>query len=102
MAFGHGTPYLAALDPYAITSSQIFSLPAEPDSVNKYILPSWTTELIECGIFSFIIRKKKKMKRRATINPGLEYLPEEPVVMESYKAGTSRERERAWETETEN
>jgi len=42
------------------------------------------------------------MKRRATINPGLENLPEEPIVMESYRAGTIRERQRAWEIKTEN
>ena len=28
---------LAALGPYAMTSGQIFSLPARPNSVNKYI-----------------------------------------------------------------
>jgi len=49
-----------------------------------------------------LVWRKKKMKRRTTINPGLENLPEEPIVMESYRAGMSRERQRAWEIQTEN
>jgi len=41
-----------------------------------------------------------KKKGKATVIPASEDFPDEAVVMESYKPGTSRKRQMAWETVT--
>jgi len=41
-----------------------------------------------------------KKKGKAQVTPASEDLPSEAVIMESYKPGTSRERQTAWETVT--
>ena len=47
-------------------------------------------------LFSFIFGKKKE--RKAAVIPVSDDFPEEAITMESYKPGTRRAREIAWET----
>jgi len=76
--------------------------PVEPNSNDNW---KWIVIGVSVGVvviiflIVFVVWKMKK-KGKATVIPASEDFPDEAVVMESYKPGTSRKRQMAWETVT--